>query len=345
MFYTKGINIIKLRWKATKRITVKENLSKIVYDKAKEPSKDLKQFIQEERAKDAEIELDYIIDGKDLAFQLNINYFRSRYIGNSNGVKNPLPMSYNYRNFDEINFSYQKLLIKRHLGQQLNYEDCYSVVSNYPKPENLDGQAAEMMTYENKDTMLYCSACCGDRLCGYLGMQVYQSEESFIWDIGLTKQPLRLEFTKENYLSELQEYLDLVNTGLNSSGIDKISPTSPGTKLPNFEDDMQVVEKKYFNKEKVDLLETLELIFQSESIENIDKGIFIAVENGLDINSIKNKIEIEYHKLSKSEKSGLEWGIIDESSYMRTKNLKFRKESMKAYLLYKRRKSTEANTV
>ena len=73
--------------------------------------------------------------------------------------------------------------------------------------------------------------------------------------------------------------------------------------------------------------------------------IYIAVENGLDINSIKNKIELDYNKLSKSEKSGLEWGIIDESSYMRTKNLKFRKESMKANLLYKRRKSTEANTV
>lgn len=345
MFNTKGINIIKLRWKATKRITVKENLSKIVYDRAKEASKDLKQFIQEERAKDAEIELDYIIDGKDLAFQLNINYFRSRYIGNSNGVKNPLPMSFNYQNFDDINFSYQKLLIKRHLGQKLNYDDCYSVVSNYPKPENLDEQAAAMMTYENKDTMLYCSACCGDRLCGYLGMQVYQSEESFIWDIGLNKQPLRLEFTKENYLSELQEYLDLVNSGLKSSGLENINPTSSAAKPPNFEDDKKVVEKKYFSKEKVDLLQTLEIIFQSESIENIDKGILIAVENGLDLNSIKNKIEIDYNKLSKSEKSGLEWDIIDESSYMRTKNLKFRKESMKANLLYKRTKRTEANAV
>ena len=76
MFNKKGINKIKLRWKATKRITVKDNQSKIIYDKAKKPSIGLKQFIQEERANDAEIELDYLIDGTDLAFHLNINYFQ-----------------------------------------------------------------------------------------------------------------------------------------------------------------------------------------------------------------------------------------------------------------------------
>ena len=107
-----------------------------------------------------------------------------------------------------------------------------------------------MVNYENKDTMLYCSACCGDRLCGYIGMQVYQTEKSFIWDIGITKQPLRLEFTKENYLSEIQEYLDLVNSGLISSDIKTVDPTSPGKKLPNFDDGIQIVKMKYLNKEK-----------------------------------------------------------------------------------------------
>ena len=52
---------------------------------------------------------------------------------------------------------------------------------------------------------------------------------------------------------------------------------------------------------------------------------------------------MDYQRLSKNEKSVIDWAIIDESAYMKTKNLRYRIESMKANLLYKRTKSTEAN--
>jgi len=338
MFNTKGVNKIELRWKATKRITDEENTSKIVYNKTKDSSILLKDFINEERLKGAEIELDYIIDGVDLASHLNSNHFKSCYI--STNIKNSLAFIFNYKKLEQMDVNYEKINLKRHLGQQITFEDCYSVVivRQFLESQEIDEQVYEMMNDENKDTMLYCSACCGDRLCGYLGMQVYQSSSSFIWDIGLGKQPLRFEFSKKNYLSELEEYIELINTELKLRGLEPVDETSLGVPLQNYYEGVLLIKTKYLNKGSVFTLKILENIFQSENIENIDMGIYLAIENGIDLTSIKNKIDLDYNNLSKKEKSDIGWDRIYETSYMMTKNLKFRKESMKASFIYKRRK-------
>ena len=75
---TKSIHTLELVWKSQ---IMNEDETKILYEKIKLPEQDLKEFITEERAKDAYIDIDYMIDGINFVFWLNTNYFTSNYLG------------------------------------------------------------------------------------------------------------------------------------------------------------------------------------------------------------------------------------------------------------------------
>lgn len=69
---------------------------------------------------------------------------------------------------------------------------------------------------------------------------------------------------------------------------------------------MKQVQLKYFDETEKISLNLLEKIFLTESIEVIDKAIYLAKGKNISYNSILSNLEEDYDKLSKNERSTLD---------------------------------------
>ena len=225
MFKTKGFYKIALRWRSQISENVNKGVDRILYEREKNKEEDLKEFIQEEMSKGTDIFLDFLINEIDLGFWLNTNYFLKRIIGID--YKNTIAYPYRYNtevDFDKINFTYQKIILKRILGQLIDRNDCIDDLNlketDYTL-EELENSVIYTLNLENQDTMLYCSGCCGDRACGYFGMRVYQTDKSVIWQMRLYGI-IKFEFDKTDYFNAFEEYTNFINTELIKRGFNPV---------------------------------------------------------------------------------------------------------------------------
>lgn len=325
------IHTLELRWKAQKR-----EETKIIYERTREANEDLKSFIVREKLKETKISFDYIIDGVDFGLWLNLNYFTRRVIGVN--YKNSLSNGFNFGTFEEINFYDLKILQKRILGQKITIEDsknfCRLMYSKKSEEEILI-EAESYKKDENKDTMLYYSACCYDRLCGYFGIKVLHTNNTILWFCRMTDNNfLRINFDKSQYFEAFQELVELINNELEKLGTSKINFEDEGerrkditTKLNEFIQTNQI-DANTFNKEN------LQVIFEKGDIEEIDTALYFANKMGIDLNSIKKEIEQKLDSLPKAEQNSLAWKILDNSTEIGTMELTNRALAKRVFLLY-----------
>lgn len=327
-------NAIELKWRALKLLRPDDAPEKITYEKIKPVDEDLKSFLTEERARDCEIFLDFIIDGVDFAFWLNLNYYTQKFIGLE--LRNNICYGFNNRLYNEVNFYYQKIVLRRILGQLVTLEDAIDYKKAYRldyKEEDIRNEAKELVKDENQNTMLYCSGCCGDRLCGYFGIRVYQTESEVVWFINLMGKH-KIRFPKEEYFEAFSEYLDLVNDELALFGAKQVTLDDKADVVLPIDERVTLIQTKYQIKEEHFDKETLIIISKSGDIEEIDTGIYLANSLGFDIEALKNELEDTYNALPKNEQNSLSWKILDNSEYFNSIELYYPNISRKAYLLY-----------
>jgi len=326
---------IELRWKAQKW-DYKESVSgKIIYQKIKTPDEDLKQFIKEQKDKDATILLDFIIDGVDIGLWLNLHYFTRKAIGED--YSNNITYTFNSIPFQNTNFYYQKIILKRIIGQLVTFEDCMESTKFWqPKltQTELEKEAKFMMTDENRNTMLYCSSCCGDRLCGYFGILVYQTNSHVIWYLNLDSIEQKIFFKKINYFSGFKEYINLINNELETLDTETVSIKDMGEKIIDINSRINLLIKKYqINKDSFDM-SLLKKILKSGSVEDINTGIYLAEILGFNMPKLAKEIEASYEKLSDQEKNGISWKIHNNAEFLRTLELYHPTLVKKAFLLW-----------
>lgn len=321
---------IELRWKVQK---VDSNKDRIIYQKAKKSNEDLKTFITER--KDATIALDFLIDGIDFGLWLNLNYFTRKVIGTN--YSNNITYTLNFGSFGNTNFYAQKIILKRIIGQLVTLEECMDSTRFWePKltETELEKKGKEIMDDENQNTMLYCSACCGDRLCGYFGIRVYQTNSHVIWylDLGPIKQ--KIHFEKANYFHGFEAYINLINHELKTLGKGTVSIKDQGEQIIDINTKVDLLVKKHqINKNSFDMPQ-LKAILKTGSIDDINTGIYLATTLGFDIAELAKEIEDSYKKLSDEEKNSISWKIHDNSEFLSTVELYHPALAKKAFLLW-----------
>lgn len=327
-------NKIELRWKGIKRDRSGGGPDRIIHENIKPADQDLKSFIIEERAKGGEIFLDYIIDGVDFAFWMNLNYYTRRVIGIN--FRNNICYGFNCLPLERINFYYQKIILRRILGQFIILEDALDYEKSHRKDETEDvikKYAEGLMKDENKNTMLYCSGCCGDRLCGYFGIRVYQTETEVVWYMTLSGKH-KIRFKKEAYFEAFKEYFDLINFELEKLGAKKVALDDEADIMLSIAERVKLIQSKHQIKQENFERNALNTIFKSGDIEDIDTGIYLANSLGYDIEALKQELEDTYNALPENEQNGLSWKILDHSEYFSSIELYYPSISRKAFLLY-----------
>lgn len=333
MFKTKGFHTLELKWKAQKRERTKNDLSRITFEKIKKSTQPLEDFIEETSKNGAELSVDFIIDGTDLGFWLNLNYFGRRAIGTDyiNSIS-----AYFLNN--DFSF-YTKSIMTRILGQKINYEECLAFCrdwfDDFKDEEELIDFTKKYMNDENVDVVLYCSKCCHDKLCGYFGIQVYQTETSILWQLGLYRGGVTtFKFDKEDYFKAFKEPIELFNKESENLGLEPIDINKKGVMFKTLEERIDDLKKDYLINYETYTLEQLRNIFKLGKIEEIDTGIAMALQKGLNIEKLRADMETEYKGLSKDDKNSISWRIVDTSSAFNSVSFTDRTFAIKAYLLY-----------
>lgn len=337
MFKTQGYHTLELRWKAQKRETIKDSLSRITYERIKSKEEDLEQFFIEEKEKGAQIYLDYIIDGTDLAFWINLNIYRYRAIGLD--YSNRLSQGINFsKHVKEMSATWGREMLKQMLGQKITYEECLENVKewlNSKDQEEIESRARSIFEGENKDVMLFASACCADRLCGYIGAQIHQSETGVLWHLPLLRRgPVAFNFKKEAYFNAFKEFGEFINKRLREEGKLEVDLYKNEVTFLSKEERIHALKTKYNLEPQTYQLKDLKQLFSQGDIHEIDAGITWAMQLGLNLKLLREEMEAEYKALSKEEKNSISWKIADANAYLESVDLTDRGFAVKAYLLY-----------
>ncbi len=341
MFQHKELNKLKINWVARKINRIDDSSYEIVYENKKGKGKNLKEFILEEKSKNSDIYLNYHIDGMDFSKWLKSNYFEDHDFEIEQQYENNLSFCFNHLDYQDINFSLFKIMAKRALGQTVDLEDCtdyHHSRKNKYKPNNekkIIETGKAMMQEENMDTILFCCTCCGDRMCGYIGIQIYHSESQISWQLRTQSKLVEFRFSKTNYLNEFKELIDLINRELSIKNGRPINIYKTGATKK----DMNEKIKNLFNKHKNLSQKKLEIndlknISKTENLEDIDSIIHLIRKQGLHHNEIKEILEKEYSGLSKKEKNSISWKMLDNEQYFNNLDLENPILVKKAFLLY-----------
>ncbi|MGH1338698.1 MAG: hypothetical protein ACRBFS_21470 [Aureispira sp.] len=327
---------IQLKWKAYRKVyNDEDNTSQIVYQKDKPKEQTLKDFIIEESRKEAAIKLEYYIDGVNFGDWLNTHYFEHQAIGEN--YANNLSCFLSEETFKKQFFQYRKPDMKRLLGQLLTLEEALEFEKAcWPKlsDKELLVRAEGFQATENMDTVLYCSACCGDRLCGYMGIKVYQTEEHIVWYFQGGKERYQFSFIKAQYFEAFEEYLTMLNAELVNMGIEPVSTTTSGEQRLDLPRQIEALKNKYeLDAKELDTV-LLTKILQKGDAEEMNAAIYWAQELGLDITSVEAFVEDTYKALTKEEQNALSWKMIDKEAYYNTLDLCHPGLVKKAMLLF-----------
>lgn len=343
MIKKEGIYQFKIKWKAVKVKWLHDDNYELEYEKVKEKGKSLKDFLIEEKANDAKINLEFIIDGTDFANWLNLNYFEDKKAIGFERFENNLTYALNNLNYNQINFIHEKIGLKKMLGQSLKLDDCidYYKSKNGNKVESESSNkikinSKSILLEEDSDVILFCSACCGDRMCGYIGLQIYHNEKEVIWHIRLYEEITEFRFEKKSYFTEFREYVDLVNNELRQKGIKEINIEEKGKEIKSVDEKLTSLCLK-FKILKIEELKKIDIItvFKNGNEHEMDTIISLAISQGIKEDEILKWLEEDYSKLSKVEKDSISWKIIDRSEYLDNLDLNNMTLVKKASLLYK----------
>ncbi|MEZ4847284.1 MAG: hypothetical protein R3B93_01350 [Bacteroidia bacterium] len=334
MFNKKGeFDLIKLQWQAI-RYEDEEILSR----KVKPEYQDLKEFIQEERKQGNKIFLEYLINDIELSSWLNRNFFEDEIISAVGERREPLSLY--------MNAAYKKIALKRLFGIKINEQDAFDAynywdIKNQLSKEELKAKqtsimegATQILEEENTDTMLYCSGCCSDRLCGYFGIRVAQTENAIVWFALLDKENLRFQFEKAQYTDVFQECINMVNNEISELGMKEMDASEEGEKWIEMEEWIDVIIEKFQIDRDTFSLTQLNEIFLKGSIQEIDAGIHLAESLGINTEIIKEDLDERYSSLSEEEKNLITWRMIDSGEYFGTLHLHYPGLARKAFLLF-----------
>ncbi len=338
-----GKNKFELKWKAIKYNKQSEECLEREYEKEKEKGKNLKEFIIEERAKDAKINLEFIIEGIDFGNWLNRNYYKDENAIGYDRFENNLTFVLNKLNYEEINFIYEKIGLKQILGQSISLDDCIDYYNSKEAKNNKIEEREEIIERskrikleEDKDVILFCSACCGDRMCGYIGIQIYHKGDEIIWQMRLNEGITEFRFDKKSYLAEFREYIELINGELRKRGIGEVNIKERGKEINSIEEKIALLSLK-FKGIRIDDLEkkAIMTVLKNGDEYEMDTIIILAKQQGIKEQKILKWIEEDYSKLSKDEKERISWRIIDKSEYYNNLDLNNTTLVKKASLIYK----------
>ena len=171
-------------------------------------------FIQESKQQGCYLTMNYFINGYDFVQYMNLNYFRRSTLDIPSQLVNSL--SFPWNTHKQINYPYEKLLLKRHLGQKISKQDVEAAV------DNMNCSSSEMRHHliekvyqaEQQDVNLYGCCICRDRECGYYNINVIESDQFIEWDL---KIPYHrgYRFDKWAYYDAFAEYGQLLEKKIN----------------------------------------------------------------------------------------------------------------------------------
>lgn len=327
---------LQLQWKAfRKEYNDEDDTSQIVYQKDKPKEQALKNFIIEESRKKATIQLEYHIDGVNFGAWLNEYYFKHEAIGES--YANNISCFLSEDTFKKQFFQYRKPDMKRLLGQLLTLEEALEFEKAcYPKlsDKELLVRAEGFQATENIDTVLYCSACCGDRLCGYMGIKVYQTATHIVWYFQAGQEKYQFPFPKAQYFVAFGDYLTMLNAELVDMGLEPISIDTPGEQRLDIRRQIDALKDKYELQQESLTTDELQHVLQQGNAEEMNAAIYWAIELEMDIAPVEAFVETTYNALTEEEQNSLSWKIIDNSAYYNTLDLCRPSLVKKAMLLF-----------
>lgn len=326
---------ITLRWKAF----LYDDDSQIISTSEKPPHLTLKEFIKATEENGQQLFLDYIINGVSLADWLNLNYFERKAIGPIHSYQESLGCIKNP--------CYRKILLKRLFGIKITEQDAFDA-ANYHRAkhkrseeqlkreqENNKAFAHQILDDEAGDTMLYCSGCCGDRACGYFGIGVSQFKDTITWFASLgAHSKLKFSFKLEQYTEAFMETITMINHDLIEQDYAPCSLNGAIEQGYHVNDYANIVAKKYNLNKASFSRPQLNEIFKAGSIKEIDSSLFLVQSFGYDLALLKEEVEALYLSLPEADKNGIEWRIIDGSSYWSTIDLFQPTIAKKILLLY-----------
>lgn len=333
---TQSTHHLQLRWKSRRQLQEEgAEIPQTIYEQEKPATQSLKDFITTESRKGASICLEYWIDGISVEDWINEHYFERAVLGEE--YANNISFGWQVETFASKDLQYRKNDLKLILGQLPTVEDYVSSARHYytgATPAVLLEKAKGIQEEETQDTMLYCSSCCGDRYCGYFGIQVYQTEQQVVWFFQLGETPYRLPFLKIYYFKAFGEYTEMLNKELTGQGIAPVDIEEEGRYLVPIETQVEQLQVAYGIEAETLTLSVLESILELGKIEEMNAAIYWAQQLKMDLTPLENFVEAQYKQLSEEEKSALSWKILDNSAYFGTLDLCHPELIKKAFLLF-----------
>lgn len=193
-----------------------------------------------------------------------------------------------------------------------------------------------MLKEHNLDTVLYCAPCCGERLCGYLGVRVYHTEEQIIWHIGLYNEVTEFRFDRKSYFAQFQEYIDLVNLELKQLGVEEVNILEAGESYKPLKTSVEALKSRFrkLNQENIGMGDVF-TVLKEGNVHEMDGIIQLAEEYGISNQQIMEKLEKDYSSLNEGKKNNISWRMLDYGEFFSNLDLENWALVKKAYLLYR----------
>ena len=303
----KSVHEIKLVWSSRNRNDESRGYAN---ETIKLPSQDLRTFIIEERKKNVEIFVDYVIDGVSFAFWVNVNLYKKYYIGES--IRANMCYSFNHLTFKDIeagniDATYQKIILKKIIGQKVTLEDAYAYYKKWDcSEEEMKNNAIDLVLEENMNTMLYCSGCCGDRMCGYFDIEVYHKNGHIVWLVD-TYAKIKIAFEKNQYLQAFEEYTQLVNHALKTKGEEIVDVFAKVEEKKMIED---LLEEGINEFKSVFTFNDALKLFKSGEVYKINLGFILSKHFEIDLSDFLDEIGLAHQGVFFKSK-GLSWDKPD----------------------------------
>jgi hypothetical protein len=208
---TKKLHQLRPHWSAEQRSDEDELLAQ--YQRNEKQS--LTAFIDFAATKKARLIVDFLIDDISFALWFNLNISRRKTLNRELLPNLSFGFDFSRQHGQIAADAHLKLHLRQLFALPIRYEDAFAVALTMLQCRNMtnteiENIANDMLTEEQSDTALFLSACCGDRACGAVRIQVSEQFDSYIWRYniyGYSKQNLQIKFDKPSYKAAFSEIL------------------------------------------------------------------------------------------------------------------------------------------
>jgi len=144
----------------------------------------------------------YFINGTDVALWWNLHYYESKVLDTRLHHINSICV------FHQTDFYLPSL--KLILFQLLGGKVDMSVLADLGFKVDLDKvNWQQVIKEENEDVRLYCCGCCGDRMCGYFGVEISKENHLIRWKFHDYTRDFIFDF--DLYKKEFSEFYEYLN--------------------------------------------------------------------------------------------------------------------------------------